>query len=63
MYNKYVKLTDEQAKVLQELRRYYSCSLAEDVIDGSPFDNAVLDCLGNDFVETKMNMSLAWFPK
>jgi hypothetical protein len=40
-----IKFTKEQKKTLQKLRTYYCTNLAEDPIDGTWFDNLVLDVL------------------
>jgi hypothetical protein len=50
------KLTKEQKETLQKLRTYYCKEFSEDPVDGSNFDNAVLDLLGNHFVEEWMNV-------
>ena len=53
-----MNLTERQKEKLQKLRVWYCVNLAEDHIDGSNLDCAVLDLLEESVVESQMNKSL-----
>lgn len=57
MENKTVMLTENQKETLQKLREWYCQNYSEDPIDGTNFDNAVLDALSNEAIGSHVYMS------